>query len=199
MRLKLILAILCFFLSSTLWAAEPVQFARVGPVEVGAGVSAAGGSATIGNTTVGGSSGVDYDTGKIECYGPFAVSNNGTVNTIYLYSSNSSATLDIAVGLYVDSSGSPGALLGTETRFTDAGTWAAGWKNFAVSYSVSNGSSYWICRNISEAGVYTRYYDASGGNRKYNWSTYADAWLNPLNPGGNADSVYFSAKMDMTW
>ncbi len=179
MKLKLILAIL--LLSAPLWAAEPVQLSRLNAAVVGAGVSA-GGSGEFGYTTVGSSSGaLGSGGGPIRCSGRGTPTNNGTVTKLSIYSANTAATNDVKVGLYTVSTDDLTTIIGTETAFTDTGTWSAGWKEFTVSYSVTAGTYYAICISaIDDTAVSVYYNETTGVNLWYTNHNYVDAWPSPI-------------------
>jgi hypothetical protein len=77
---KTILAILCLFLSSTLWAAEPVQLAGAFNVGVVGGQGASAAACTVGTATA------IYDQTSVTDGTAYEVGNGGTVGQLIAFS-----------------------------------------------------------------------------------------------------------------
>jgi hypothetical protein len=73
---------------------------------------------------------------------PFTASASGTADSAALYLDATSSAAGVLVGLYSDSSGSPGALLGTATISVPVSGWNSA--NFASSINITAGTQYWI-------------------------------------------------------
>ncbi len=180
---KFILAILCLFLSSTCWAAEPVQLSRLGAAVVGAGGSGAGTPCNaandyIGNKTVEAATnaiGADY----IFCYRSAAVCAGTTSCTLkagYAYSTGNNGSI-ASLCAYSDlgTAGSPDVsdLKLSCTSVDDVtNNWATG--NMDTATAVTNGTNYWVCiapKTANWSGVHV----ASGGLKYKACSGCADS------------------------
>jgi hypothetical protein len=134
----------------------------------------------LGYDTIAGTS-ITGDSGNTRVTAKDTAANTGTITSISLYGSNTSATLDIKFGLYGDTAGTPGALLYGPVEYTDVGTWSLGWKTFSgLSWSVSASTIYYLAFSFSETSV-TTYYDLPGGNQRWSdFKVYGGVWSDPL-------------------
>jgi hypothetical protein len=125
-----------------------------------------------------GSTGWVENADLLICGARGAPSSSGTVDVIYLYSSNTSSNLQIKVGLYRDNAGLPGTKVGTEGLAATSGPWAAQWADFHVSYPVTGSTTYWICYQLSRSSVFTEYYTdpGSGSNFVAKYLPWGQAW-----------------------
>jgi hypothetical protein len=158
---------------------------------VGGGVTA-GGSGEFGTLTIGEStSGRNGDIGLCAKLG--AAPQTGKVDKIIIYSAQTT-TQNIEVGLYADNgSDLPGAIVGSETHFTDTGTWSAGWHEFAVDYSITQGVIYWACSRFSADGYITMYYGGTGAGNQYSYDVGFGgdiAWLSTWASSGAGAELY---------
>lgn len=96
-----------------------------------------------------------YDTER-GTYARFTSPVTGTLDSISIYCTNSSATLDIKLALYHDANNDLTNITlvsGSPTEFTNVGTWATRqWKQFPVSFAVTAGQVYHIALQCSESG-----------------------------------------------
>lgn len=152
-------------------------------------LASGGASDTIGATTTGASSTTNWN--PILCSAIDAPNITGVVSTIYVYSSNTSTTVDVTVGVYDDSSG-PNAIVGTEKETLNPGTWAEGWKGFAVSTDVSltAGINYWLCLEISEDIISLWYDSAAVTSRYYDTHTYGVSWPATFSIATSSTALY---------
>jgi hypothetical protein len=156
-------------------------------------------SVEVGYTAVGAGSETrnsDYIVGG----GKFTAPSSGTITSIWLYSANNNSGLDVKVGVYVDSSGSPGAkVAGSPVEFLNMGTWSASWKEFSgLSFSITSGGVYWLMFIPSLNGSLTAYRDTAGSNSyAYKAATYANAWPDPYSKTGS-NSTQWSIKATLT-
>ncbi len=120
-------------------------------------------STTFGKTNIGGSSSIIYNfwTKKAS---RFQASANGNITSISAYLAAFSASQDFYAGIYNDSNGAPGSLLG-ESSSTEVGTSAA-WYNFTFSspIPVTANSYYWLAVLDSGRNYYI-YYDSGNTNQ----------------------------------
>jgi hypothetical protein len=134
--------------------------------------SAGGGSEILGYNTIGESSSTfthDYAVYTTK----FTPTQTGTITAVELYSSNSTSTLDIKIGIYNDNgSNTPTTLVGSEAVFTDVGTWSASWKLFSTSFAVTAGTTYWVA-TLASASVMTYYHGTLANSRWYQIRSYA--------------------------
>jgi hypothetical protein len=103
--------------------------------------TAASASATtlVGNTSV--QSGTDSNAGSAEAF-PFTSSASGTTTAASVYVDSGSAATGLVVGLYSDSSGAPGALLGQASLSSPS---SGAWNTFDFpSVSISASTRYWL-------------------------------------------------------
>jgi hypothetical protein len=73
---------------------------------------------------------------------PFTATGSGNAGSVSINLDASSTAQGILVGLYADSSGSPGSLLATATISSPAAGWNTA--NFASSPAITSGTSYWL-------------------------------------------------------
>src|SRR5689334_6052116 len=107
---------------------------------------------TLGYTSVGGTTHA-VQTYTVAAFGPFAASANGTITSVSVYTD---IAVPMTVGVYADSSGTPGAVVAASSGGTST---AGGWTTMSVSGSLTSGSSYWVGVHSDTAGV-TFYFDA---------------------------------------
>jgi hypothetical protein len=177
-----------------------------GSVLKGVSCNTAASSATVGWTSYT-TQGTLLTGSRLYCYGPFATTGSGsaTVSKISIYNETASETVDMKLGLYTDSTGVPGSIVGTETEFANFGDIGgeglpAGWHDYTVSYSITLGSSYHICLDVSASSVAYVYSDGGteGTNMNYMASAYANAWPASFTSGGTGASKR-AVTMYYTW
>lgn len=134
----------------------------------------------VGVTTEGASSATLY-TDYLYCLAKFTASQTGNITSMVMFSANTSATLDVKVGIYTDSGGSPAApVSGSPTEFVNPGTWTIAWKEFGgLTIPVTSGNVYWIAICVSENSVFTYRYEALTSAMQYISLAYGNAWPNP--------------------
>ena len=118
--------------------------------------TAASASATtlVGNTSV--QSGTDNNAGSAEAF-PFTSSASGTTTDASVYVDSGSAATGLVVGLYSDSSGAPGTLLGQASLSTPS---RGAWNTLSFpSVSISANTPYWLA--ILGTGGQLRFRDDS--------------------------------------
>lgn len=103
---------------------------------------------------------------------------SGNLDAIWIMPWASSTTVKAKAALYADSSGTPGALLGSSTEVTGFTAQTAKGIPFSVKPAVVAGTWYWIAfrTDISVNMLLRR---ASGGGGQQYTATYANAFLNP--------------------
>jgi len=93
----------------------------------------------VGNTSV--QPGTDSNAGSAEAF-PFTSSASGTTTAASVYVDSGSAATGLVVGLYSDSSGAPGALLGQASLSSPS---SGAWNTFSFpSVSISASTPYWL-------------------------------------------------------
>jgi hypothetical protein len=118
--------------------------------------TAASASATtlVGNTSV--QSGTDNNAGSAEAF-PFTSSASGTTTDASVYVDSGSAATGLVVGLYSDSSGAPGTLLGQASLSSPS---SGAWNTLSFpSVSISASTPYWLA--ILGTGGQLRFRDDS--------------------------------------
>jgi IPT/TIG domain-containing protein/centrosomal CEP192-like protein/uncharacterized protein DUF4082 len=111
------------------------------------GVASNGVSFTVGHTIFLGDSNVeasvDYNTlGQAQAW-PYTASTTGTVSTLWFYADSSSGNGPYLVGIYADTSGTPGTLLASASiATTTAGKWNS--VTLAAPVNVTAGVKYWL-------------------------------------------------------
>lgn len=120
------------------------------------------------------------------------LSSNGTLNNAYVYA-YSGGPINAHVGVYVDSSGEPGALIANTTTQLSWTIYApAAWSSKPISGNVVSGNKYWAM--IMHTGYNsTLYYDTAGNSVRRNM-TYG-TWVDPFGAHTNDTkkwSVYVS-------
>jgi hypothetical protein len=137
-------------------------------------IGSAGGTEILGKNAIGGTSAA-YGANSLVFTNKFTPTQTGTITQVDFYSANSAALQDVKIGIYTDSSDAPNTLVGSETAFTDTGTWSTGWKAFTTSFAVTASSTYWVCMKVSLSGI-TYYYDSTAGRMRFKADTYANAF-----------------------
>ena len=132
---------------------------------------------TFGFTGVGGTA-ADSD---VRSGSKFSTTESGTVTSVSNYIKASAGTVQLALAIYSDSSGSPNALLAEDSGNSTVDTTAA-WRTNNLSLSVSASAAYWLIRWV---GVTTNtasyYYDAGETNqRAFNASGTFETWPDPF-------------------
>ena len=88
-----------------------------------------------------------------------------------------------------------------KTDVPDSESETPAWVEFAVSYNLTCGSTYWICLQPSAGSFYDWYNTTVGANSyKFIAHTYADAWPSSFGtPDGGNDDVSISRKAHYTY
>jgi hypothetical protein len=153
------------------------------------------GSSTFGKTSVGGSS--DSYAANRKRVSRYALPTAGSVTklSIYLAPTGTSGQQVLKGILYADSSGKPGALLGTTEQLTFKSTSAAGWYSLAFSAPPKLAAgNYWIGVITGASGNVAGFrYDNVSGSRDYNANTYTSGPTNPFgspSTDGEQTSLY---------
>jgi hypothetical protein len=153
------------------------------------------GTATVGKTSVGASS--DYFVAERKRVNSYAVPSAGAVSKLSIYlSPTGTAGQQVLKGLiYADSSGAPGALVGSSQPVTFSNTSATGWYDLAFSSPVKLATgNYWIgVITGASAGIAGFRYDNVANSRVYNNNSYAAGPTNPfgaVTTDGEQTSLY---------
>jgi hypothetical protein len=161
-----------------------------------------GGTEIIGYETEGGTAGT-LTVNYIACSAMDAPSQNGTIDTIWIYNKNVDAGTDIKVGIYQDNgSGTPSAKAGSEVEFTNIGYYATPqWSEYTgFNISVSSGVNYWICVQPSLDVQYSIYYNSLAGTNRH-WDqtqTYGSAWPSTFT-SSTSSALKYSMKAQVTY
>lgn len=131
----------------------------------------------LGYTSIGGS-GSALSDGTLVGFGPYTAPSSGTITSVSVYTD---VAVPATVGVYVDSGGSPGALLAQSTGGTST---AGGWTTFSVTGSLVSATDYWIGFENGTSGI-TFVYDAgTHGLAYYTGLSYSAGNLpDPFQPG----------------
>ena len=172
-----------------LLAASPV-FAWGVAMSGGSPQAGGGSQETIGNTSVGGTPNSLVNT-DIKCSALSTPGTSGTVISISIYSSNDTTSNDVKIGVYDNTGGGVGNLIGSEVEFLNIGTYSEQWKEFSgLSVSVTAGTYYWLCVQQSGSGL-TGYQGTSAANSRYNVAhSYNTAWPNPATGEVGGTALY---------
>jgi hypothetical protein len=143
----------------------------------------------LGLQTVGGS--VDNFTANYTWAGNIgSMSENGTLTDIYAYQGYGNASNEVRLGVWGDSSGQPGELVGNTGIITPPGD--ESWIHDSASGSLTSGVTYyagWIHEGSNPA----RYWDTvSGYTQSTNSTTTFSTLPNPFNRGSTASNCRFS-------
>lgn len=114
--------------------------------------------ATLGKTALGASGNGTSANFTFAC-GPYTASENGTVTDINLYDPiGQTSAFKLTLGIYADSSGSPGARLAQSAEIG----WpnSPGWATASISLAITNGSQYWLAFDSNQNFTYL--YDHDG-------------------------------------
>lgn len=154
-------------------------------------------SLEVGNTEQLQGNGLNFANNERSAYARFVSPVTGTLDSVSVYSANTSATQDIKIGLYHDENGDRSSfpkVTGTPTEFANVGTWAISWKQFATSFPVTSGEVYWIALQVSESGVTSMKYSVTSGVQRVGlgYPAYSDAWSDFGSVGG--DQLLVSVK-----
>jgi formylglycine-generating enzyme required for sulfatase activity len=101
--------------------------------------------ATLGYTSVGASDSFGLAENFVFAAGPYTASENGTIDSV---SVRTGSAVGITLGVYNDSSGTPGTLVADSAGGTST---SGGWTTQAVSGSLVSGQAYWVAWNTSVA------------------------------------------------
>jgi hypothetical protein len=198
---RILIASLAILLISS--AIEAYALSAAVQAVVSAGSSA---SNTVGWTDYS-SQGTKLVGSRIYCYGPFATTGSGTatVSKISIYNETASEAVDMKIGLYADSTGVPGAIVSSATEFLNFGDIGgeglpAGWHDYTVNYSITLGSSYHICINVSVSDQVYVYSDGgtTGTNLNYMTDDYSTTFPETFTSGGTG-AAKRAVKMYYTW
>lgn len=124
----------------------------------------------------------------------------GQIKDMHVYvapNDGSASTQGLKFVVYADSSGEPGALLGSEGTVSVAGNAAAGWQKLTLSTPIEfTGSDIWLMIH-ADSPTNRLFYatDASSGGLRYNVDTYSDG---PSDPAGTmgSDNIIMSIVAD---
>jgi hypothetical protein len=120
---------------------------------------------------------------------PFTATASGNAATAYINLDSTSSAQGVLVGLYSDSSGSPGTLLATATISSPV----SGWNNANLSSNpaVTSGTNYWIAVLGTGTGqVVVRDRNAGSCNAKVNATP--NNWTSLHNPFGTTSSTTYT-------
>jgi hypothetical protein len=120
-------------------------------------------------------------------WGPQQLFEAGTVDKLTMHCQGGTSAQVMKAVIYADSSGSPGALLGTGTEVTIGASQAEGDVDFPFSPGVHLAAGlYWLgIHSGATTGAYF-WYDLAGGNpQKYNTDTYVGGATDPFGAGTN--------------
>jgi len=145
-------------------------------------VNAAGPPATFGKTSVGASS--ESDPANLKGVNRYALPTAGSVSklSVYLQPTGSSGQQSFEGVIYADSSGAPGALLGTSNPLVFKSSNSAGWYDltFPTPLKLAAGN-YWIgFISANTANVAAFRYDTLTKALDYNANTYTSGPSNPF-------------------
>ena len=149
---------------------------------------------TFGYTATGASDAVQYANYQY-AKGPFTPASSGSASSVSVYAATGDGSgVSITQGFWLDSSGSPGALVKDtgNTSYATSNTWWT--QNLDASASISSGSSYWIGSNFTANGgvFYNRYDTVANFAEKLRAATYSSGSLS--DPWGTAAATYTSVK-----
>jgi len=105
------------------------------------------------------------------------------VTELGCYIDNATAAADIDLGIYEDSGGAPGNLVG---KITIAKGTSAGWKSGSCDITISAETTYWIAMQVdSSSGCNGNYGSGTQADGAYAVSSLADPWpgSDTTNPG----------------
>lgn len=181
MRRNVLLALTVLLSVTSAWAG-------VGVLSLSGGAVDTGPHGYVGYDAVGASS-AGQPSGSIRCSAKFTPATNMTIQSIQVYSTNSSSFLDLRIGMY---SGSPTTQVGSEYLFSDIGSYSTPeWKTFNVNYSLSSGIQYWFCTEVSVGGYFIMYYDAGTGTlRASDNNTWGTEWPDAFTSDSTSSSVF---------
>jgi hypothetical protein len=148
----------------------------------------AGGGGTIGYNTIGANTGATWDN-TLAAASKFTAPANGSNGTFFVYCvSSSGSTVPVAVGVYADNAGVPGARLtaGTETVTCPSGGSGAAWVSTSITWpSIVSGTSYWLAIQTTNGTVVNFRRDAGdSGQESYTVATWAGALPDPWSSSG---------------
>ncbi len=146
--------------------------------------------------------GTGTDSYSWEALWPITASSSGTLQSVGV--NVSTAAADLEVGIYSDSSGTPGAWLGNST----AHAMQTGWNdlNIPQSVAISEGNVYWLVLQGSDYGSF-RTYRSPGGSTWlcFNTSVSFQTWQKPTwrgdcgeNSGANMRMTYSESESTTT-
>lgn len=103
--------------------------------------------ATVGDTTIE-PSWTELSSDSLVAWGPFTAVSAGSLTLIEAYldgaGSAPAGTQPIILGIYNDSAGAPGSLVGACSPITITHGDAAAWKTAAIAGSIVSGNKYWV-------------------------------------------------------
>jgi hypothetical protein len=140
-------------------------------------------ASTFGTTTVG--TATDYATADLKEVSVYSVAQAGSVSKLTGYISGlgaSSGSQRLRAVLYADSSGSPGALLGTSNEITVAGGKAWGWVDFPFpsAISISAGKVWMGYIATSTSNLTQLRYSSVTNELHYNNNSYSSGASSPF-------------------
>ncbi|KKN05487.1 hypothetical protein LCGC14_1086940 [marine sediment metagenome] len=143
---------------------------------------------TFGITAEGGSTRTYYDD-YLALSGPFTAPENGTMDSIACFGTNSASGQDIKAGVYNDDGG-PTTMIDGETESVSVGTWTNDWSpEFTCSGTIVNGSGYWGALNVND-NFTIDYAEGNPGNWEYVGLPYANAFPDPYSGGPPGTYIY---------
>jgi hypothetical protein len=121
---------------------------------------------------------------------PYTATGTGAAGKVYLDLAAGNAATSVLVGLYADSTGSPGALLATATI---AGP-VAGWNNanWSSNPSITAGTKYWIAVLATAGGQVVVVDHPTGGTCSPKVNAAPNNWTSLHNPFGATDAQVLS-------
>ena len=154
--------------------------------------SAGGGTAVFGDNTAGGS--VDSSNRNFINATKFTASSSGTISTLFASVGGTIGTSpnnQAQMGIYTDSSGSPGTLL----RSSSSVSVTSGWNSFSISpTSITSGVTYWLAYNVngtSDSHNNLNYEAGSSNQSKWVSQTFG-TW-----PGTWSGGTFSSSQMSL--
>jgi hypothetical protein len=155
-------------------------------------------TATFGKTSVGSSS--DTFVSDRKRVNRYALSAAGSISklSVYLAPTGTSGQQVIEGLVYADSSGAPGALLGTSEQLTFKSANYAGWYGLSFSSPLKLAAgNYWIGVITGATSKVAGFrYDSVGSSRDYNTNTYTSG---PSNPFGSVTTDSEQASLYATY
>lgn len=120
---------------------------------------------------------------------PFTATASGNAATAYLNLDSTSTATGIQLGLYADSSGSPGSLLATATIASPTSGWNSA--NFGSSPAITSGTNYWVAILGTGSGqVVVK--DRNAGTCSAKVNALPNNWTSLHNPFGATSATTYT-------